>query len=108
MEQTYTITQDGNARYHFHGKTVADDGGSWSREYADGTDLETVRATGLAEMKGEALRLQSTVVESGTLDEAHAKVQASTTAQAVALAKLSTADKIALGLHTEPPRLEDL
>jgi hypothetical protein len=101
MEQSYSITQDGTGVYHFHGRTTMPDGGTFSREYCEGMDLETVRARGVQEMQGEALRLQSTEIESGKLDEAHAKVEASrgpVSIRATALAKLTDEEIAVLGL----------
>jgi hypothetical protein len=104
MEQTYEIKQDGLGTYHFHGRTVLDDGGTFSREYAEGLDLENVRARGVQEMKDEARRLQTTVVEGGKLDEAHAKVEAArvpVSIRATALAKLTAEERAVL--RVDPP-----
>src|SRR5882672_5269155 len=101
MEQSYSITQNGRGEYIFSGRTTLDDGGSMSREYARGDDLDAVRATGVELMAQDALSVQTTVVESGKLDEAHAKVAAMTSTTAVrvrALSKLTTEELSALGL----------
>lgn len=111
MKQTYSIQQDGIGTYHFYGITTQEDGGTSGREYASGSDLERVREAGVAEMSAETLRMQSTIVEDGALEEAQAKVQAAGSdvlaIQRRALAKLTTEEADALGFpRISPPAKE--